>query len=272
MNLDRRHVEAIARREVVTVARTRASWFLTVGIAVVVSGLAVLGGGGASGYLPVVVDLSMPAEVLVPLLAFAFGYRVFLDDRRSGELAVHAIMPPSRVSVVTGVFLGRAVVLAVALALGFLPGFVAGALAGDAGGALYATQRGADSPLLYLRFVSLATLYGISSLALALAVSAAVRSTRAALAGVFGLGLMLLVGIDLGLFGAVVSGLVGTESLPVALAFSPNAAFRALVLTTVVDVATVSSGGLGVVLANVASLVAWTIVGVSGAVVTVWDD
>lgn len=267
-----RHVDAIARRELRTVARTRASWFLVAGVAVVVAALSTAGGGGASGYLPVVVDLSTPAEALVPVLAFAFGYRVFLDDRRRGELEIHAIMPPSRASVVFGVFVGRGIALAVALALAFAPGFVAGALAGDAGASLYATQQGADSPLLYLRFVSVSTAYGLASLALALAVSASVRSRRAAIAGVVGLAVLLFAGIDLGLFGAVASGVLGTDSLPVLLALSPNAAFRGLVLATVVDVATVSTGGTVAVVASVVSLLGWTILGVTVAAYTLWDD
>lgn len=265
------HVGAIARRELRTVARTRASWFLVAGIAVVVAALSTVG-GGASGYLPVVVDLSTPSELLVPVLAFAFGYRVFLDDRQRGELAVHAIMPPSRASVVVGVFVGRGVAVAVAIALAFAPGFVAGALAGDAGASLYATQQGADSPLLYLRFVSLSTVYGLASLALALAVSAAVRSRRAAIAGVVALAVLLFAGIDLGLFGAVVSGVFGTDVLPVLLAVSPNAAFRALVLETVVDVATVATGGTTAVVASTVGLLAWTTLGLTVAAVTLWDD
>lgn len=272
MSVTRRHVGAIARREVQTVARTRASWFLAAGVAAVVAGLSLLGGGGASGYLPVVVDLSMPAEVLVPLLAFAFGYRVFLDDRKSGELAVHAIMPPSRMSVVLGVFVGRGVALAGAIAIGFLPGLLAGGLGGNGGVSLYATQQGVDSPFLYLRFLSLATLYGMASLALALAVSAAARSARAAVAGVFGLGVVLLAGIDAGLFGFVTSGLLGTDALPFALALSPNAAFRGLVLTTVVEVATVSAGGIAVVVANVVGLATWTLLGVGVAWTTLWEE
>ena len=266
------HVGAVARRELRTVARTRASWFLVAGVAVVVAVLSTVGDGGASGYLPVVVDLSTPAEALVPVLAFAFGYRVFLDDRQRGELAVHAIMPPSRASVVLGVFLGRGVALALALALAFAPGLVAGLLAGDAGASLYATQQGADSPLLYLRFVSISTAYGLASLALSLAVSASVRSRRAAIAGVVGLAVLLFAGIDLGLFGAVASGVLGTDALPVLLAVSPNAAFRGLVLETVVGVATVSTGGTVAVVASAVSLLVWTTLGLTVASVTLWDD
>lgn len=71
------HVGAIARRELRTVVRTPASWLLVAGVAVVVATLSTVG-GGASGYLPVVVDRSTPSEALVPVFAFAFGYRVFL--------------------------------------------------------------------------------------------------------------------------------------------------------------------------------------------------
>lgn len=266
-----RHVRAVARREVVTLVRTPAAALLVGVLGVVVAALSFFGGGSAGGYLPVVVDLSTPAELLVPLLAFAFGYRVFLDDRRRGELAVHAIMPPSRAAVVLGVFLGRGVALAVGLAVAFAPGFLAAALAGDPGASLYATQRGADSPVVYLRFLSLSTLYGLSTLSLALAVSAAARSARAAVAGVLGLGLAVFVGVDLGLFGSVLAGVVGADSLDLLTAVAPNGAFRRLVLSAAIDVATASDGGVVPLVAGVGSLVAWTLAGLVVAGATVWD-
>ncbi|MFC7081678.1 ABC transporter permease [Halorussus caseinilyticus] len=109
---------AVVGRELTTVVRTRAFLALAGGFAAVVAVLAWT--AGAVGYVPLVLDLLTPVEVLVPALALAFGYRSVLGDDERGELDVIRTYPVSRATFVLGVYLGRAAALLVALVVPLL--------------------------------------------------------------------------------------------------------------------------------------------------------
>jgi len=266
--LDARHVLARARRELGTVRRTPALHVLVAGVAVVFGAVAYQ--SRADGYVPTVVDLLTPAELLVALLAFAFGYRVLLDDRRSGELAVLETLPPTNASVVVGTFLGRGAALAVAVAVALAPSLLVAWLTGGSGSVLHATQRGADSPLLFLRFVTLTTGFGLSVLAVALAASAVADRPRGAVALVAVVWLPLAIAADLGALGLLAGDLLGPSAVPAVQALSPASAYRGLVLGTVLDAATGPSVRVGAPLLDAASLVAWAVVGLSLAARRLW--
>ena len=90
MTADRERLFAVADRELTTVVRTPAYVLAAAGFVVVVLGLALA--SGLTGYVPLAVDLLAPVEVLVPLLAVAFGYRSLgegtgeTEDRKSTRL------------------------------------------------------------------------------------------------------------------------------------------------------------------------------------------
>lgn len=259
-----------ARREVVTVARTPALWVLAAALGVVAVGVAWTSEGATAGYLPVVVDLLTPVELLVPVVSFAFGYRALVDDRGRGELEVLSTFPSRPRTVVAGVFAGRAAAVAVAVAVALAP-VLALVWAADADAALAASHGGADSPLLFLRFAALSTLYALVALALSLAASARSRGTRGVIAVLAATWLALGFGADLGLLVAVDQGLVGDDALRLLLALSPAGAYRGLVLRTVVNAAAATTVDAAAPLASLLSLLGWLVGSLAVAAEGLWE-
>ncbi|ELZ50241.1 copper ABC transporter permease [Halorubrum coriense DSM 10284] len=258
----------VFRRELATVRRTPGYAVLAVGLLVVLGGLVAVGGGGATGFVPAVVDLLLPTEVLVPLLAVVLGYRALFADAASGELAVIRTYPVSAAAYVLGVLLARTAAL-VALVGGpfaLVGAYVWLTAAPDTG--IFATHAGVDSPLLFVRFLALVVPFGAAYLSLSAAVSVVATSRRSALAlavlallaGVLGGDLAVLRSLSAG---ASPSGIAGS------IALTPNGAFRGLVFEHVIGVAFAPEGGFVQSGRAVASLVGWTVGGVVAAVAAV---
>lgn len=262
-------VREVVEREFLTVLRTRAYWVLAAGTVALVAGLTWL--GEPSGYLPLVLDLTTPLEAIVPVVAFAFGYRAILGDRERGELETLRTYPISAVEYVLGVYLGRAVaVLGVLVtALGF-----AGLLAALAGGGdprTLAAHATADTPVVFLRLIVLVAAFALVALAVAVAVSAVARSVRAAIAlGVAAL-VVLVVGLDLGIVLGLAGG-VDEGAVQWLLAASPNSAYRGLVLETVVQPVTATGVRTAAPVASALGLAAWLVGALLAATLTVWRE
>ena len=257
---------AVVEREYTTVLRTRSLLAVAVGFAVVVVGLAWV--GGTTGYVPAVLNLLTPVEVLVPALAVAFGYEAVFGDRGRGELDVIRTYPLDRREYLLGVYVGRATVLLFAV---LVPLFVVAGLVTATGGArtsVIASHAGADSFVLYVRFVVLTTLLALVALAVAVAVSAAAGGPRSAAALGLGAVVALTVGIDL----AIVAGLGAAfpaDALPVVLALSPTGAYRGLVLGSVLDVALAAAPSAGAPLLSLAGLFVWLAGSLAAAIAAV---
>ncbi|MDB2261649.1 ABC-type transport system involved in multi-copper enzyme maturation, permease component [Halorubrum ezzemoulense] len=261
-------VWVVFRRELATVRRTPGYAVLAVGLLVVLGGLVAVGGGGATGFVPAVVDLLLPTEVLVPLLAVVLGYRALFADAASGELGVIRTYPVSAAGYVVGVLLARTAALVVLVGGPFalVGAYVWLTAAPDTG--IFATHSGVDSPVLFLRFLALVVPFGAAYLSLSAAVSTIATTRRSA----FALGLLaLLAGVlggDLAVLrslsaGASPSGIAGS------LALSPNGAFRGLVFEHVIGVSFAPEGGFVDTGRAVASLVGWTVVGGVAAVAAI---
>ncbi|OSP05045.1 copper ABC transporter permease [Halorubrum ezzemoulense DSM 17463] len=261
-------VWVVFRRELATVRRTPGYAVLAVGLLVVLGGLVAVGGGGATGFVPAVVDLLLPTEVLVPLLAVVLGYRALFADAASGELGVIRTCPVSAAGYVVGVLLARTAALVVLVGGPFalVGAYVWLTAAPDTG--IFATHSGVDSPVLFLRFLALVVPFGAAYLSLSAAVSTIATTRRSA----FALGLLaLLAGVlggDLAVLrslsaGASPSGIAGS------LALSPNGAFRGLVFEHVIGVSFAPEGGFVDTGRAVASLVGWTVVGGVAAVAAI---
>ncbi|OYR40733.1 ABC transporter permease subunit [Halorubrum sp. Hd13] len=260
-------VSTVFRREIATVVRTPGYGVLAVGLLAALGGLLAAGGGGATGFVPAVVDLLLPTEALVPLVAVVLGYRALLTDAASGELAVIRTYPVRVGEYVAGVLLARLVALVAAVGV---PYAAIGAVvwltaAPDTG--IFATHTGVDSPLLYLRFLAFVLLLGAAYVSLAAAVSALAASRRSAIA----LGSLALVagvlGGDLVLLRSLAAGASPT-TVPASIALAPNGAFRGLVFEHVIGVAFAPEGGFVSTGRAVASLVGWTLIGAVVAGVT----
>jgi ABC-2 type transport system permease protein len=261
---------AVVERELIIVARTPAYVATAAGFAAVVWWLAFA--SSLTGYVPLVADLLTPVEVLVPLLAVAFGYRAIQADAASKELDVLRTYPLRQRTYVVGVFVGRATAV---LSLVFVTLLVAGLfvpLFGPPANPVIATHGG-DGPFgTYLRFVLLATLYAAVVLAAVVAVSTVVARGRTAIAAAVGVFVLLAVGLDLGLVAALSSGVVGPGTLRYLLALSPNSAFRGLTLALSIRTVEAATLPLSVVLANLVGLAVWLVASLVLATMTVWSD
>ena len=253
-------VGTVFRRELATVLRTPGYGVLAGGLLAVLGLLVAVGGGGATGFVPTVVDLLLPAELLVPVLATVLGYRALLSDVVSGELAVIRTYPVSIAGYVVGILLARLVALVAVVGLPFaaVGGYVWLTAAPDTG--IFATHTGVDSPLLYVRFLALSLLLGAAFLATSMWVSAAATSRRNAVALAVLAFLVGTLGGDLSLIGSLMAGadpsaVAGRAALP------PNGAFRGLVFETVIGVSFAQEQAVVDVGRAVGSLAGWTLFG-----------
>jgi ABC-type transport system involved in multi-copper enzyme maturation permease subunit len=263
-----RQLAAVAQREFDTLVRTRTYAALAAVYGLVVVTVPFL--GGLAGYLPLVLDLLGPVELLVPVLAVGFGTWTVLADAHRGELDVIRTYPVDRVTYVLGAYLGRAVGLLVAMVVPLVLLVLVTPVVREPATSVLASHGTVDSPTYFARFVVLTSLYGLVALALAMAVSSLARSRRpgvaaailAVLVVVFGLDVLVVLGVD--------QGLLGPATLPLALGASPPAAFRGAVLAT-------AAGGLvetGPPVANAAAsllgLAGWLVVGLGTAAWRAW--
>ncbi len=265
-----RAVLLVAQREFTTLLRTPTVLVLALGFVVVVAGF--VGASGTGGYLPLILDLIAPMEILVPLLAFAFGYRAIRSDADRGELETIQTYPVSRRSFVSGVFLGRlaGLVPVVLVALGLS----AAAVVFTPGDAVSVVVRHGtvDGPALFLRFVTLTVLFTAVALAVAVAVSAAARSAREALAVAVVLVIGLVLGFDATIVAALSGGLVGPDALETLTALSPNSAYRGLVYTLAVGDVYTRSAPTASLVAGMAGLTGWFVGALGVAIARVWRD
>lgn len=251
-------VRLLVTRELKTVARTRTYLVLSVALAAVFLGIA-LAGSVSAGYVPTVVDLLTPLELLVPIVAVAFGYRAIVADELRGELDVLATYPVTAREHVLGIYVGRAVGLLVAIATPLLLVGGAVALRREEPAAIYATTAGADSPLLFGRFVVLTLAFALVVLAVALAISAFAGGTRSVLVLAIVALIVLLIGLDLALVFGLSAGYLPETALLETLAVSPLSAYRGLVFETVITTAAGTGPKTASVPASLLGLTAWLV-------------
>lgn len=252
-------IQAVVVRELATVFRTRSYWVLLAGTFAVAFGMALAGGGPETGYLPTAVDLRLPMELLVPALAVALGYPTVVADARRGELDVLDTYPLPSWGYVLGVYVGRALALVavVAVPLVVLAAYVAATAEADAAG--IATNQGADSVVLFVRFGALTVLFGFAVLAVVLAASALAWSRRSAVVLavlVFG---GVVVAMDLLVLRAVGAGTVSADALLGVSALSPTSAYRGLVFETVLSPALGTDQRYASPALSAMGLLAWTV-------------
>lgn len=254
-----RHIlETIIGRELRTIVRTRTFFILGLAFAAVVLGITWVSGSIRAGYVPTLVDLLTPLELLVPAVAVAFGYRAILGDAERGELDVLKTYPVSSREIVAGVYVGRAIGLLTAIVAPLVITALTVVVAQEEGRTLYASHAGVDSPILFGRFVVLTILFALTVLAIAIAISAVVSGTRSAIALSVVALVVLLVGLDLALVYGLAAGTIGDGSLVYALAISPLSAYRGLVFESAIVVAAGTGPAAASPIASLVSLAVWT--------------
>ena len=260
----------VATRELRTVARTPALLAISVAFAASVVGVAWAGTGGGGGFVPLTLDLLTFVEVLVPLLAVAFGYRSILGDRQTGELDVLRTFDVHRVAYVGGIYLGRALALVSLVVVSLLGvGLLVPLLTADIPTFL-AINEAVDSGVRYVRFVVLSAVFALVVLAATVAISAAARTVRTALALAVALVIALVLGFDTALVAGIAGGAIPDDGLAVLVAASPNSAYRGLVLSTAVGVVGGANVAAGNAVLNLLGLGTWWLVSIGVAVWRVW--
>lgn len=270
----RDRVFAVVERELWTLLRSRMALAVAAAFFAVVVGLGGASMGSPGGYVSLTYDLLLPVEVLVPTLAFAFVYRSVRGDDERGELDVIRTYGVSRLEYVLGVFAGRAaLLLVVVLASLGVAGVVSGAGSEPAIG-FFATHSAGDSPIVYVRFVVFAAVYTLVAAALALAVSAATRTKREALAAAVGALVVLAVALDLALVTLVAADVVSADAIAVFAGTSPASAFRGLVLELAIRPALAGSPSVATAspLASAVGLLGWLAASLGGATLAAWPD
>lgn len=172
----------IAYKDIHDASRSRTLWLLLAFMAVLFIGYAI--GHGSVGEERFVAFLDGTVDIvvlLIPLLGIFLGYRSVCDDRASGSLFLSLSFPHSRRDLVTGTFVGRAVVLLV-------PALVTLSIAGVVG----AIQYGTDGALLYVWFLFATALYGVTFVGVGVALSVSTTADRRITYGAVG-GYLLLV-------------------------------------------------------------------------------
>lgn len=249
----------LVRRELSTAMRLRTYIGVWFGLAGVFLGIAWYGGGMQAGYVPTIIDLLTPLQLLLPIVAFAFGYRAIFTDKRRGILDVLRTYPLSPWQIVGGVYLGRAIglvaVLSTALLFLMFPIFVTESYRP----VFYATHTGPDSPGLFLRFIVLSIYFTLVMLAVAVAISALVSTTRTAIVMV-GMTLFLVLFLaDIALVFGLSRKVIGEAALVEWLPLSPLSAYRGLVLETTVSVTDGTGPKTASPLASAVGLAVWGI-------------
>lgn len=261
----------LIKRELSTAMGLRSYVGLWFGLVGILFSIVWFGGGFQVGYVSTVIDLLTPMELLIPVVAFTFGYRAIVDDERRGVLDVLRTYPVSSWQVVIGVYLGRAIglVTVVSTALSFL--FVPIFMTETYRPLFYATHTGPDSPGLFLRFIVLTACFALVMLAISVAISALVSTTRTAITavGVVLFGLLFVADITL-VFG-LSRGIIEEASLAGSLAVSPLSAYRGLVLETTVAVTAGTGPRAASPISSAVGLLVWWIGSLAVAAVAVYE-
>ncbi len=259
MSSARTQFRALLVRELRTVVRTRVYLLVALGLWALVVALVATGGGGESGYLPAVVDLLLPLELLVPAVAIAVGYRSVVADLERGELAVLDSYDVPAWVYVAAIYVGRAIALSTMLVGGLVIAGVLIAVSASPDTGIYATHTGVDSPVLFGRFIVLTVGYGLAMLGLVVLGSVVARSTRTALALAAGGVVLVVAGGDALLILGLSEEWLASESVFGALATVPNSAYRGLVFETVVGVASGVDSGYAAARWSLLGLLGWLV-------------
>lgn len=266
-----KRVAAVVDRELRTLVRTRSLLGVAGAFTLIVLGIAGGAMGAPGGYISLTLDLLTVLEVTIPALAFGFVYRSIRGDAERSELDIIRTYPVTRVEYVVGVYLGRAagMLVVIGVALG-IAGVIA-SLGSPSAASFLATHSAGDSPIVFVRFVSLALLYALAVAAMITAASAAARTTREALAVGVGLVLVVAVGLDLAIIGLLSAGTLG-GGLEVVLGVSIASAFRGLVIELAVAPALASAPPIPAAspVVSILGLAAWTALSLAIATVAVW--
>ncbi len=199
----------VAAKDFEDAVRSKLLWGITLAIAVLMAIFMIVAyaaDGGEVEPIGAFTFLGAWSQFFVPLIALIVGYMALVGERRSGSLRVLMSYPFSRLELVTGKVLGRALVVSIAIASGFV-----------AVSALAVAVIGVP-PLQDALAITLLTLaLGLTFTATAVGISAGTRSRGAAMAlavGVFFLLFVLWDAVAVGAYFAVTGSRPGLQVEP----------------------------------------------------------
>lgn len=135
---------------------------------------------------------TLPAGLFVPVTAVIASYLAVAGERESGQLNILLSLPPSRLDVVIGKFLGRSAVVLVAILVAFLAGTVVSVPLYD------------GFPIgAYLMTMGLTALLGLAFVGIAVGISATTTTRTRAMAPAVGVVILFATGIWSGLMQAI---------------------------------------------------------------------
>lgn len=132
-----------------------------------------------------VADLYLPVASVVAVVGTLLGYNAIVDERASGSLKYLLGAPHTRRDIVVGKFLGRAAVVVATVLVGFAVVV-----------AHFAVLAESPSFTAYARLSGKIVVLGVVFVAIAIAFSAALRSTTVATWGAIGLAVLFAFGWD----------------------------------------------------------------------------
>jgi ABC-2 type transport system permease protein len=136
--------------------------------------------------------ITAPAGIFVPITAIIASYLAIAGERESGQLNVLLSLPPSRLEVVVGKFLGRSAVVLLATVIAFLVGTVVSIPLYD------------GFPVgPFLTSMVLTALLGLAFVGLSIGISANATTRARAMAPAIGVGIVFATGI----WGGLVDGI-----------------------------------------------------------------
>jgi ABC-2 type transport system permease protein len=131
----------------------------------------------------VVAGMYSPVATVISVIGILLGYNAIVGERTSGSLKFLLGQPHTRRDVVLGKFIGRAVIVTVTVLVGF-----------TAVAPHYAVLAESTSVRAYALLVGQMVLLGVVFVAIAIAFSAAVRSTTVATWGAVGVAILFMFG------------------------------------------------------------------------------
>ena len=171
----------VAKKDFQDAVRSRMVWLLIGLYALFVTGLgfSVLSNtpeGTAPGTANLTILMGSQSTIFVPAVSLAAAYKSVVGERESGSLKLLLGLPHTRGEVMVGKFIGRSSVVGLAIVVGYVAGILTPLAIG------YSVSPSAIIVLILATF-----LFGITFVAIAIAFSTAIRSSRKALYGAIGI-------------------------------------------------------------------------------------
>jgi len=173
-------IATVAKKDFQDSARSRWLWALSVLFVLFVAGLSYLftsipnlGGVGQEGVTTValLIALSGPSGLLVPIIGIMISYKSIVGERESGTLKILLSLPHRRVDAVLGKLLGRSLSLSIAILIGFAVGL-----------AVFVIQVSELDLVAYVSFLLLTLFFGVVYVSIGVGLSSITASASRALA------------------------------------------------------------------------------------------